>query len=197
MPRKLLLAVLIGVSLVAVAGWLMLQSRMTATPDQLFKKADVLKVPHFTEAMDFTLLDVNAREVRLADLRGKTVLLNFWTTWCPPCRSEMPDMEKLYQKFKNRNFAMVAVSMRETAEVVKQFTESHRLNFTVVLDQNGEVSRRFRIRSIPTSYILNTRGQIVGAVPGPRKWSSGDMIALFKSLTAEPMIVRSKEATNR
>jgi peroxiredoxin len=195
MSKRLLLAVLIGVPLVAVAGWLMLQGRITTTPDRLFKAADVLEVPRSTEPMDFTLVDVNAREVRLADLRGNTVFLNFWTTWCPPCRSEMPDMEKLYQNFKDKHFAMVAVSLREAAEVVKQFTESHRLNFTVVLDQNGEVSRQFRIRSIPTTYILNTRGQIVGVAPGPRKWNSSDMIALVKHLTAESMAVRSSEAT--
>ena len=177
MPRRLLLAALIGVPLVGVAGWLMLEGRTTATLDRLFKEAEVLKVPHSTEAMDFRLVDVNAQEVRLADLRGNTIFLNFWTTWCPPCRSEMPDMEKLYQKFKDRHFAMVAVNLRETTEVVKRFTESHRLNFIVVLDQNGDVSRRFRIRSIPTTYILNSRGQVVGAVPGPRKWNSSDMIA--------------------
>jgi peroxiredoxin len=197
MPKNLLWLVLIGVPLVGVAGWLMLESRTTATLDQLFKEADVLKVPHSTEAMDFTLADVNAREVRLADLRGNIVFLNFWTTWCPPCRSEMTDMEKLYEKFKDKHFAMVAVSLREAAEVVKRFTESHQLNFTVVLDQNGEVSRRFRIRSIPSTYILNTRGQIVGAALGPRKWNSSDMIALFKRLTAEPMAASSQEATSR
>ena len=197
MPKNLLLLVLIGVPLVGIAGWLMLESRMPTTLDQLLEEADVLKVPHSTEAVDFALVDVNAREVRLADLRGNIVFLNFWTTWCPPCRTEMPDMEKLYQKFKDKQFAMVAVSLRETAEVVKRFTESHRLNFIAVLDPDGEMSRRFRIRSIPTTYILNTRGQIVGVALGPRKWNSSDMIALFEHLTAEPMAARSKETTKR
>lgn len=204
MSGNRVLIVLVAMLLAGIAAWIVFESGIfesanadLATLDQLFEAAKVLKMPHASQPVDFALADVNGEQVALSDLRGKIVVLSFWTTWCPPCRAEMPSMEKLYQEFKDKNFALVAVSLQETAEVVRRFFEDRRLNFLAVLDPDGEVGRRFRIRSIPTTYFLNGDGRIMGVAVGPREWNGRDMIALFEHLTAATMPAGSSGPVTR
>lgn len=150
--------------------------------DRLFRKIGIIKVPHITESVQFSLKDLNGRVVRISDYRGKIVFLNFWTTWCPSCRIEMPSMEKLHQKLKDKDFAMIAVSLQESAQVVRDFFQEKRLTFTALLDSTGEVGTWFGIRAIPTTYILNGEGKVLGAAMGAREWDSNDALALFEYL---------------
>jgi peroxiredoxin len=133
-------------------------------------------------AVDFSLMDVNGQPVRLSEFSGKVVLLHFWTTWCPSCVKEMPAMQKLHARLKVKDFALVAVSLRESAAKVKDFFRKRNLTFTALLDPEGEVSEQFAIRSIPTSFILDTRGRIIGQVAGPRDWDSEKAVVLFEYL---------------
>ena len=151
--------------------------------DELYGDMGVIKVPDVKVAVEIKLKDVNGNEVRLSDFRGKIVFLNFWTTWCPTCRIEMPSMEKLHQKFKDKDFAMVAIDLQESASQVKAFFKEYKLTFTALLDSTGEVGTRFRINSIPTTLILDQKGQIIAKAVGPREWDSKKSIALFKHLT--------------
>jgi thiol-disulfide isomerase/thioredoxin len=151
--------------------------------DELYGDMGVIKVPDVKVAVEIKLKDVHGNEVRLSDFRGKIVFLNFWTTWCPTCRIEMPSMEKLHQKFKDKDFAMVAIDLQESASQVKAFFKEYKLTFTALLDSTGEVGTRFRINSIPTTLILDQKGQIIAKAVGPRKWDSKKSIALFKHLT--------------
>ena len=150
--------------------------------DQLFEDIGVLKVSTATEPVEINLKDVNGKEITLSDFRGRIVFLNFWASWCPPCRDEMPSMEKLYQRFKDREFAMIAISMQEPASQVKKFFREHNLNFIALLDSTGEVGKQFGIRSIPTTFILDRAGEVIGGAIGAREWDSRKSFALFDYL---------------
>jgi thiol-disulfide isomerase/thioredoxin len=150
--------------------------------DQLFDDMAVIKMVQALP-VEIRLKDLNGRPVSLSDFRGKIVFLNFWTTWCYACRIEMPDMEKLHQKFKNKDFAIVSVNLQESASQVKQFFEEFKLTFTALLDSDGEVGAHFMITAIPTTFILDKKGIIIGKVMGPRDWDSKKAFALFEHLT--------------
>jgi len=150
--------------------------------DRLFEAMYVLKVPHADEPVEVRLNDTSGREISLSDFKGKIVFLNFWTTWCPTCRIEMPSMVKLHQKLKQRDFAMVTINLRESALQVQEFFKSYKLTFTALLDSTGEVGAMFGIFQIPTTYILDKDGRIIGKAVGPREWDSKKSIALFEHL---------------
>jgi thiol-disulfide isomerase/thioredoxin len=128
--------------------------------NRLFDSMGVIKVPTTKDPVIINLPDMNGRNVSLSDFRGKIVFLNFWTTWCPTCRIEMPSMEKLHRKLKDKDFAMVTVNLQESARQVKGFFKELGLTFTALLDLTGEVGVAFGIRAIPTTYILDKTGRI-------------------------------------
>jgi peroxiredoxin len=118
---------------------------------------------------DFALKDLNGKTVRLTDYQGKVVLLEFWATWCGPCKQSMPELGRLYEKYKDRGFEIIAISMDESESAVRQFVEEYRLSFTVVID-DADVNSAYGVFSIPTTFILDKSGQIVkkhlGFAPG-------------------------------
>jgi len=149
--------------------------------DQLFGEMGVIKMVQALP-VEIRLKDMNGQPVSLSDFRGKIVFLNFWTTWCYACRIEMPDMEKLHQKLKNKDFAMVTINLQESVSQVKQFFKDFKLTFTALLDSDGAVGAHFMITAIPTTFILDKEGIIIGKVMGPREWDSKAAIALFENL---------------
>jgi thiol-disulfide isomerase/thioredoxin len=153
--------------------------------DELFEDMSVLKVSDVKVPVEIQLKDVNGNDIRLSDFRGKIVFLNFWTTWCPTCRIEMPSMQKLHQKFQGQDFAMVTINLQESASQVMEFFKKYNLTFIALLDSTGEVGVRFRINAIPTTFILDKKGQIIGKVVGPREWDSKKSFALFEHLTVQ------------
>ncbi|UCF90398.1 MAG: TlpA family protein disulfide reductase [Desulfobacterales bacterium] len=153
--------------------------------DRLFQELGIRRPSQVTEPVEFSLLDINGRTVSLSDFRGKIVFLNFWATWCPACRVEMPAMEKLHQKLKTKDFAMVTVSLHETAAEVKQYFADNHLTFMALVDSTGAVGYRLGIRSIPTTVILDESGRIIGQALGPREWNDKAAVALFERLIAQ------------
>ena len=158
----------------------------TATEDktlsQLFEELGIVQIEPLAIPVDVTLPDLNGRQVRLPDFKGKVIFLNFWTTWCPPCREEMPAMEKLHRWLKHKAFIMVAIDMQEPASKVEAFFKEYKLTFMALLDSSGEVGLLFGIRSIPTTLILDKNGMIIGIAIGPRDWADKKSIALFEYL---------------
>ena len=151
--------------------------------ERLFSDMGVLKIPPDTDPLEIRLSDPTGRPISLSEFRGKIVFINFWTTWCLACVIEMPSMEKLHQKFKDKNFVMVAINLQESAARVKQFYKEHKLTFTTLLDITGDVGAGLGIRSIPTTFILDKNGRIIGKALGPREWEGKKSIALFEYLT--------------
>ena len=150
---------------------------------QLFGDMFILQAPAAGDPVEIKLNDADGRLHRLSDFRGKIVFLNFWTTWCPTCRIEMPSMEKLHQQFKNTDFAMMTINLQESVSRVKEFFKEFKLTFTALMDTGGDVGVMFSINQIPTTYILDKKGRIIGKALGPREWDSPKSIALFEHLT--------------
>ncbi len=136
--------------------------------------------------LDFRLSDLNGDTVRLSDFRGNVVLLNFWATWCYPCRTEMPSMNAVYQDYRGKEFVVLAIaSDAQGKEVVSPFVEEYDLTFPVLLDPQDVVGRRLQISGIPTTYLLDKHGRIAGVESGAQNWNSSKVHRLLDSLIAE------------
>jgi len=164
--------------------------------ERLFSDMGVLPIPPDSDPLEIRLSDPTGRPISLSEFRGKIVFINFWTTWCLACVIEMPSMQKLHQKFKDKDFVMVAINLQESASRVEQFYKEHKLTFTTLLDITGDVGAGLGIRSIPTTFILDKNGRIIGKALGPREWEGKKSIALFEYL-AESYVADSKsKSTN-
>ena len=111
-------------------------------------------------APDFTLLDLDGNEVGLSEFRGEVVFVNFWATWCPPCRAEMPDIESLYQEYKDKGVVVIGIDIGESEATVRQFVQQGGYSWTFVLDSTGAVAANYNIRAIPTSFFIDREGVI-------------------------------------
>jgi peroxiredoxin len=138
-----------------------------------------------TIATDFTLQSLDGESVTLSDLRGKVVLINFWTTWCKPCVLEMPSMEKLYRKYKDKGFTILAIDIMEQPEPIRKFVKENNLTFPILLDTKGKVRGKYRVTGIPNSYLVDKDGQLVGRFIGPREWDNEHAEAIIEELLGE------------
>lgn len=176
---------IIGVIVAAVLGFVLLQRQgfFLSGPS-----AEVTRPASRTVlAPEFALSDLEGKAQRLSDFRGNVVLLNFWATWCPPCRAEMPSMETLYQAYQEQGFVILAVSSDvQGAAVVQPFMAQYRLSFPALLDTTGRVNGLYGVRSIPTSYLLDRQGRVVSREIGARNWANTEAKALVASLLDEP-----------
>ncbi len=121
------------------------------------------------KAPDFTVLDGEGNQVKLSDFFGKPIVLNFWASWCPPCKSELPDFEEAYRKYDGKVvFLMVNLTdgQRETVDIAKSFVESAGYTFPVYYDTAYEASTVYGIRSIPQTYFISAEGEPVAAATG-------------------------------
>lgn len=129
--------------------------------------------PQFTAAMaklaaddevrakaDFTLNDLEGKSWSLRELRGKVVLVNFWATWCPPCRKEMPDLEALYQKFKKQGLVILAIDDEEVGKI-KPYLAEHPVSYPILLDPGRKANQSFRVEGIPKSFVYDREGKLV------------------------------------
>jgi len=136
-----------------------------------------------TEAPNFTLKNLDGEEVSLSQFRGKYVLVNFWATWCGPCKVEMPSLEALYQRFKNKKFALLAISNDMFGStVVKPFVKANNLNFSILLDQRLKASNAFGVTSLPSTFMIDPEGEIIGALFGAEDWATPSNILYFENL---------------
>jgi len=149
---------------------------------RLLRSANVQIYDQPVSPQGFTLPFLNGGSASLSSFRGKVVILNFWATWCPPCRAEMPSMEVLYQRFKNQGLEMLAVNLQEDAGTVRQFIQSHRYTFPVMLNIDGRIGSLYGVRGIPTSFIIDRRGMIIGVINGAIHWDTPQVIAAFEAL---------------
>jgi len=119
-------------------------------------------------APDFTLETLEGKSVTLSNLRGQAVLINFWATWCPPCRAEMPAFQETYTDYEKQGFVIVAVNatLQDNSTDIATFIEEFGLSFPVVLDTEGTVNQLYQVRSLPTSFFVDKEGVISEVVIG-------------------------------
>ncbi|MGE6487654.1 redoxin domain-containing protein [Paenisporosarcina sp. NPDC076898] len=119
---------------------------------------------------DFELTTLEGKKVKLSDYQGKKVILNFWATWCPPCKAEMPHMQNYYEDFaEQENVEILAVNLTsgDSAEKVDDFVRDYGLTFPIPMDIEGSVGQTFEAITIPTSYMIDTKGRIQNKIVGP------------------------------
>jgi len=158
-------------SLGLLAG--MLVSRAWADGEDPFRTLGLIRPSRPTVAADFTAAGLSTPSVRLSDFRGKVVFVNFWATWCAPCKEEMPSMERLYRRYKGQGFRIVGVSVDTTdAAGVAAFVKALGLTFPIALDPRMEVAERYKVRALPSSFLIDRAGNLAGIALGPRDWDS-------------------------
>jgi peroxiredoxin len=157
-PKIIRLTVIL---LLAIAGfivlkeglWLRENASLRSTSDVFLElNGEALNPPPL--APEFRLKDVNGKSFNLGDYRGQVVLLNFWATWCPSCKLEMPSLETLHKTLGSKGLVVLAVNVRESADEVKGFFQEQRLWFPALLDEDGDVFERFNVWSLPTTLII-------------------------------------------
>lgn len=135
------------------------------------------------EAPNFQLRDLNGRLVALSDLRGKVVLLNFWATWCGPCRVEMPAMEELYRRYSRKDFEILAVSTDpQGAAVTRPFQEEHQLTFPILHDSDFRVGLTYGARTLPMTFMVDREGIVRQQIFGARDWAAPEAHQLVQML---------------
>lgn len=138
-------------------------------------------------AADFSLTDIDERPHTLSGYRGKVVIVNFWATWCPPCRHEMPSMEEVYQRYEDQGFVVLAVNEWEDADRVFVYTGQLSIapTFPILFDKLGEVADSYVVKGLPTTVLLNRKGQVVYRAIGGRDFNHPEVDKVIRNLLNE------------
>ena len=157
-----------------------------ATPqtNDEFAQLRIRKIAPPEAARDFVLDGIHGNKVSLSSLRGRVVVVNFWATWCPPCRTEMPSMERLYRDLKGSGLALLAVAVKENKKQVADFMRDFGLSFPALLDTDGRVSRSYGTVGLPNTYLIDRKGRLIGHKPGSRDWATASTVEFFRKLLA-------------
>ena len=125
-------------------------------------------------------------EIRnLNDYKGKVILVNFWATWCPPCRREMPSMQRLKEKMSGRSFVILGVDSAEQREEVEEFLKLVKIDFPILLDPDTAATRRWKVFALPTSFLVDRKGKVRYSISGPTEWDEGEAVQIIESLLQE------------
>ena len=120
--------------------------------------------------------------VKVSDFSGKITLFNFWATWCPPCRAEMPSIERLYKQMSGTNFRIIAVNAGENRSQVASFIEKNKYTFPIYLDESNALSSIFAARGLPSTYLVNKEGKVIAVRIGAMEYDQAELIKLLKEL---------------
>lgn len=178
MPYKSLIAFFLLIT-VALGGWFFLhyqQQESGQTPGKLSKQDLLTPIREKPFAPSFELSDDKGEVYSLSDFRGKPVIINFWATWCPPCRAELPSMNRAWEKVKDQGIEMVAINVGEDAETVITFQKDHPIDFHVLLDPSGETMSQWPIKGLPTTFVIDKEGRLVYKAIGDREWDSDKLL---------------------
>ena len=149
--------------------------------EEPFLTEDIAGLPQYDQerpevgymAPQFTLRNLENNRVNLSDFKGQVVIINFWATWCAPCRVEMPAFETLYRRYRSEGLTLLAVSLDKGGiDIVRNFVEERKLSFPVLMDMEGTVERMYPSFSIPTTYVIDRKGRIATRVDGAKNWKS-------------------------
>jgi len=158
------------------------QAQVSPEVARALRDAKINVLEKRVDPRDFTLPLLGGKNAALSSYKGKVVLLNFWATWCPPCRAEMPSMETLYKRFSAQGLEILAVDMGEDALIVQRYIKNGGFTFPVLLDSSSKVSSVYGIQAIPTTYIIDREGKIIGRVVGSIEWDNQKVFAAIEAL---------------
>ena len=151
--------------------------------EELFLKIGIQPIKGDKKAPNFCLEDLKGKKSELNNFKGKVIFLNFWATWCGPCKEEMPSMEILFQQFKEKDFVFLSISVDyEGRKPVKEFIEKQRYTFPVLLDPKCDVLDLYEVKRIPTTILIDKNRKVIGKVTGPMNWKSQEVFSLLNIL---------------
>jgi len=159
-----------------------LSAQVSEEAARLLKNAKIQVYPKAAVPQDFTLPLLDGGNASLSSYKGKVVVLNFWATWCPPCREEMPSMDILYKRFKDQGLEILAVDIGENLNTVRQFIQKNKYSFPVLLDTTRQTSAIYGVEAIPTSFIIDREGKIIGRLIGSIRWDTQQIYNAFEKL---------------
>ncbi|MCW8890071.1 MAG: TlpA family protein disulfide reductase [Sedimenticola sp.] len=134
------------------------------------------------EAPPFVLEDMQGKSVSLADYKGKVLVINFWATWCPSCRKEMPSLNRGAAWLKQYDVELIAINVGENPKRVKKYLQEEPVDFPVLLDRDTEVSNRWDAMRLPITYVVDKEGRIVFRALGSREWDAPELLVPIRSL---------------
>jgi peroxiredoxin len=133
-------------------------------------------------APEFELKGEDGKTYRLSDYRGKVVVLNFWATWCPPCRMEMPSMERARKKVQGEHIVILAVDVGEDEDTVFEFTGQYPVTFPLLLDTDGTVIEKYPVIGLPTTFVIDPRGYVTHRAVGSREWDDEQLLGQLRRM---------------
>ena len=139
-------------------------------------------LPDKAPAPQFVLSDLDGGIHRLSDYRGKVVIINFWATWCPPCREEMPSMQRAWEQLRGEGIGMLAINVGEDEDAVFQFTANYPVEFPLLLDQDSSVTAAWPVRGLPTTFVVDPGGRLVYRAIGGREWDDPGLLTRIRAL---------------
>lgn len=156
----------------SVVSWVWAESTLTPVPTPF-------------SAPEFALDDIDGKTWSLSALRGKVVVINFWATWCPPCREEMPAMQRAWEQLRERDVVMLAIDVGEDEDTVFLFTGQLpvELEFPLLLDSDGTVVEQWPVKGLPTTFVVDREGRVVYTAVGGRRWDDPALLAPILALT--------------
>ena len=177
----------------ALTGLLLLAGGLNLVPVPALA-GGIVAVESKPLAPDFELQSLTGNPVKLSDLKGKVVLVNFWASWCAPCRAEMPSMERLWKKMDKENFTMLAINAgQEKSDIAKFFFSLRKpITFPVLIDARGSASQYWPIKALPVTFIIDKEGRVAYVSHGAKRWDSKKVRALLQQLIGEARVADTK-----
>jgi peroxiredoxin len=139
-------------------------------------------IPDRPQAPDFALKDIDGKTHRLSDYRGRLVIVNFWATWCPPCRKEMPSMQRAWETIEREGIAMLAVNVGEDEDTIFAFTANYPVEFPLLMDRDSKVVQQWPVRGLPTTFVVDPQGRLAYRAIGGREWDDPQLLDQVRAL---------------
>ncbi|MDH3446263.1 MAG: TlpA family protein disulfide reductase [Deltaproteobacteria bacterium] len=176
-----------SLALILVLGWALFSSVPAGAQSKINYRAikNLEPIKDNSSAPDFSVPGFDGKMISLKDFRGKTVFLNFWATWCVPCREEMPAMERLYNEYKDKGFVILAVNVKDRKQDAVNFLKELNITYPAVYDPDGQVGLLYGAWGLPTTYLIGPRGEGLARAWGPADWFSPAARNLISQILAE------------
>ena len=133
-------------------------------------------------APELDLHDMDGDRHRMSDYLGRVVIVNFWATWCPPCREEMPSMQRAYEQLREEGIEILAINIGEDEDTLSAFTADHPVEFPLLLDLDSATIQRWPVKGLPTTFVVDPEGRLAYRAIGERAWDDSDLLATLRAL---------------
>ena len=138
-------------------------------------------LPDRPPAPDFVLMDMDGNQHQLSNYLGRVVIVNFWATWCPPCRAEMPSMQRAWEQLEKEGILMLGINVGEDEDTIFQFTANYPVAFPLLLDQDSKVINQWPVRGVPTTFVVDPKGRIAYRAIGGIQWDDPELLVLIRA----------------